>query len=173
VVSAALIAAALAAGSAVAQSPPQSADTIAGPPGPRLKHKLIDLDVDALSFDFTQDIAKFLNDFHDKYRGYKKEITRDYDLQYSLLVSIFPQWAVRNGGPGVVQLAYDPNVIWSPFKNTAVGSEAFRFLNAANPVLDQGYQRIAASPVRPDHPTQQSDNEPASIQPADVHAYIS
>ena len=44
-----------------------------------------------------------------------------------MLVSIFPQWGVRNGGPGVVQLAYDPNVIWSPFKNTAVGSGALSF----------------------------------------------
>ena len=44
-----------------------------------------------------------------------------------MLVSIFPQWGTPNGGPGVVQLAYDPNILWSPFKNTAVGSGAFSF----------------------------------------------
>ena len=31
------------------------------------------------------------------------------------------------GGPGVVQLAYDPNILWSPFKNTSLGSGALTF----------------------------------------------
>jgi hypothetical protein len=122
-----LIVVALAASPAMAQSEPESGGTVAGPPTPRPKHKPIDLDVEAISLDFTQDVAKFLNDLHDEYRGFKKEIRRDYDLQYSMLVSIFPQWGVRDGGPGVVQLAYDPNVIWRPFKNTTVGSGAFSF----------------------------------------------
>jgi hypothetical protein len=87
---AALILVALAAASAMAQSASQSVDTITGPPVPRPKHKPINLDIEALSLDFTQDIAKFLNDPHDEYRGYKKEIRRDYDAQYSMLVSIFP-----------------------------------------------------------------------------------
>jgi hypothetical protein len=30
-------------------------------------------------------------------------------------------------GPGAVQLFYVPNVVWSPFTNTAVGSGAFTF----------------------------------------------
>jgi hypothetical protein len=122
-----LIAVACAAGSAMAQSESQSGDPSAGPPAPRPKHKPIDLEIEAPSLDFTQDIAKFLNDFHDEYRAYKKEIRRDYDVQYSLLVSIFPQWGTPNGGPGVVQLAYEPNILWSPFKNTAVGSGSFSF----------------------------------------------
>jgi hypothetical protein len=122
-----LIAVACAAGPAMAQSESQSGDPSAGPPAPRPKHKPIDLEIEAPSLDFTQDIAKFLNDFHDEYRAYKKEIRRDYDVQYSLLVSIFPQWGTPNGGPGVVQLAYEPNILWSPFKNTAVGSGSFSF----------------------------------------------
>jgi hypothetical protein len=32
-----------------------------------------------------------------------------------------------NGGPGVVQLAYESNITWSPFENTALGSGAFSF----------------------------------------------
>jgi len=125
--SVALIVTLLAAGSVMAQSESQSRDTSAGPPAPRPKHKPIDLEIEAPSLDFTHDIAKLLNDFHDEYRAYKKEIRRDYDVQYSLLVSIFPQWGTPNGGPGVVQLAYDPNILWSPFKNTAVGSGSFSF----------------------------------------------
>ena len=125
--STALIVVAFTAGSALAQSQSQSGDTLAGPPLPRPKHKPIDLDIELPSFDFTQDVAKFLNDFHDEYRGFKKELRRDYDLHYSMLVSIFPQWGTPNGGRGVVQLAYDPNMLWSPFKNTPAGSGALTF----------------------------------------------
>ena len=126
--SAALVVIALTASSGSAQSELRSDDTVAGPPAPRPKHKPIDLDIEAPSFDFTQDIAKFLNDFHDEYRRVKKELRRDYDLQYSMLVSLIPQWATPNGGPGVVQLVYTPTISWSPFTNTAAGSGAFTFL---------------------------------------------
>ena len=85
--SAALIVIALTASSGSAQSELQSDATVAGPPAPRTKHKPIDLDIEAPSFDFTQDVAKFLNDFHDDYRGFKRELRRDYDLHYSMLVS--------------------------------------------------------------------------------------
>jgi hypothetical protein len=91
----------------------------------------INLDIEAPSLDVTQDVAKFLNDLHDEYRGFKKELRqlrRDYNLQYSMLVSIIPQWGTPNGGPGVVQLVYTPNISWSPFTNTAVGSGVFTFL---------------------------------------------
>ena len=123
--SAALIVAALATSSAMAQSASQSGDTATGPPGPRPIFPSIDLELEAPSLDFTQDVAKFLNDFHDEYRGFKKELRSEYGLQYSMPVSIIPQWGTPNGGPGVVQLFYIPNVVWSPFTNTAVGSGAF------------------------------------------------
>src|SRR6516162_5426389 len=122
-----LIAVTLVANSAIAQSQAQSGDTSVGLPGARPKYKPIDLEIEAPSLDFTRDIAKFLNDFHDEYRGFKKELRRDYHLQYSMPVSKIPQWGTPKGGPGVVQLFYVPNVVWSPFTNTAVGSGAFTF----------------------------------------------
>jgi hypothetical protein len=122
-----LIAVALTAGSAMVQSQSQSGDPVAEPPAPRPKHKPIDLDIEVQSFDFTQDIAKVLNDLHDDNREFEKEIRRDYDLHYSMLVSIFPQWGTPTGDPGVVQLAYEPNITWSPFKNTSLGSGALTF----------------------------------------------
>jgi hypothetical protein len=73
-VSTVLIAVALAASSGMAQSEIQSDETSAAPPGPRPKRKPIDLEIEAPSLDFTQDVTKFLNDFRDKYRGYKKEL---------------------------------------------------------------------------------------------------
>jgi len=39
----------------------------------RPKHKPIDLEIEAPSLDFMQDITKVLNDFHDEYRRFKKE----------------------------------------------------------------------------------------------------
>ena len=111
----------------MAQSAPQSGDTSTGLPGARPVFKPIDLDIDAPSLDFTQDIAKVLNDFHDEYRGFKKELRRDYNLQYSMPVSIIPQWGTPNGGPGVVQLVYTPSISWSPFTKTAIGSGSFTF----------------------------------------------
>jgi hypothetical protein len=125
--SVALIVAALAPGSAMAQSEPQSGDTATGPPVARPKHKPINLEIEAPSLDFMQDITKILNDFHDEYRGFKKELKRDYDLHYSMTVSIIPQWAIPDGGPGVVQMVYTPYVTWSPFTDTAVGSGSFSF----------------------------------------------
>jgi hypothetical protein len=122
---AALIATAFAAGSAKAQLTSQTGDVLAGP---RPMLPPINLDIEAPSLDVTQDVAKFLNDLHDEYRGFKKELRRDYNLQYSMLVSIIPQWGTPNGGPGVVQLVYTPTISWSPFTNTAVGSGVFTFL---------------------------------------------
>jgi hypothetical protein len=124
----ALVVVALAASSAMAQSGSQSGDTVAGPAGARPIFPPINLDIEAPSFDLTQDVAKFLNDFHDEYRRFKKELRRDYDLQYSMLLSLIPQRATPNGGPGVVQLVYTPNITWSPFTNTAIGSGVFTFL---------------------------------------------
>jgi hypothetical protein len=122
-----LIAVTFVANSAIAQSQAQSGDTSVGLPGARPKYKPIDLEIEAPSLDFTRDIAKFLNDFHDEYRGFKKELRRDYDLHYSMTVSIIPQWGIPDGGPGVVQMVYTPYVNWSPFTDTAVGSGSFSF----------------------------------------------
>src|SRR6516165_7616183 len=123
----ALIVATVAASSAIAQLASQSGDIAAGPAVARPKHKPIDLEIEAPSLDFMQDITKVLNDFHDEYRRFKKELRRDYGLHYSIIGSIIPQWGTPDGGPGVVQMVYAPYVTWSPFTDTAVGSGSFSF----------------------------------------------
>jgi len=117
----------LAATSVMAQSDPQSDDVSTSPTAARPKRKPINLEIEAPALDFMQDITEVLNDFHDDYRRFKKELRRDYNLEYSMQVSIFPQWATPNGGPGIVQLAYAPNIVWSPFTDTAVGSGSLTF----------------------------------------------
>jgi hypothetical protein len=122
-----LIAAPLDASPAMAQSASQSGDISLTPPGARPKYKPVELDIEAPSLDFTRDIAKFLNDFHDEYRSFKKELRHDYNLEYSMPVSVIPQWGVPGGGPGVVQMVYTPYVTWTPLTDTAVGSGSFSF----------------------------------------------
>ena len=77
-----LIVVAVVAGAAMAQTQSQSGDTVGEPPAPRPKHKPIDLEIEVPSFDFTHDVAKFLNDLHDDYRGFKKE--PDYALSSAI-----------------------------------------------------------------------------------------
>ena len=59
--------------------------------------------------------------------GSKKNCDAIIACQYSMPVSIIPQWGTPNAGSGVVQLAYTPYISWSPFTNTAVGSGSFTF----------------------------------------------
>ena len=109
----------------MAQSAPSFITGSIRPPGAPPINKPIDLEIEALSTDFMQDITKILNDIHDEYLGFKKELRSDYNISYSMQVSIFPQWGVPKGGPGTVELVYAPDVTWNPFTNTAIGSGSF------------------------------------------------
>ena len=100
-----------------------SVGTLAAPP----IHKPINLEIEAPSTDFTKEVAAALNDIYDEYLSFKKELGIDYDVQYSISVSIFPQWGTPNGGPGIVSMVYTPNITWSPFTNTRFGSSLFTF----------------------------------------------
>jgi len=82
----------------------------------------INLEIEAPSTDFMQDITKTLNDIRDDYVKFKKELESDYHISYSMQVSIFPQWGTPKGGPGTAELVYAPNVTWNPFTDTAIGS---------------------------------------------------
>ena len=62
----------LMASSAMAQSASQSGDTAAGPPVARPKHKPINLEIEAPSLDFMQDITKISTIFTTSTAGSKK-----------------------------------------------------------------------------------------------------
>jgi porin len=85
----------------------------------------LDLETEASATDFMQDVTQLLNDIHNEYLGLKKELKSDYNIQYSMQVSIFPQWGTPKGGPGTAELVYAPNITWNPFTNTAIGSGSF------------------------------------------------
>jgi len=111
----------------MAQSVSNSADGSVRPRGAPPVNKPIDLEIEAPALDLMQDITQFLNDIHDEYRGFKKELANDYHLHYSLLASTFSQWGMPSGGPGVAQLVYSSDVTWNPFAKTAAGSGSINF----------------------------------------------
>jgi hypothetical protein len=123
--SATLVAVAFAASTAMAQSASSSADDSARPPGAKPVKKPIDLEIEAPATDFMVDVSKVLDDIHDDYRKFKKELLSDYDVHYSMQVSIFPQWGSPKGGPGTAELVYFPQIPWNPFANAAIGSGSF------------------------------------------------
>jgi hypothetical protein len=123
----ALLAITLAANPGIAQSAAQSGDGFPIPTEARPKHKPINLELEASSHYLLRDLTRRLNDLHDRYRRFKKKLQRNYNIQYSLAVSIIPQWGKPNGGPGAVALVYTPTLTWDPFTNTAVGSGSFTF----------------------------------------------
>jgi hypothetical protein len=120
-----LIAVAFAANSAMAQSASTLSTGSIRPPGAPPVNKPFNLEIEAPSTDFMEDVTKKLTDIHDEYLKFKKELWHDYDISYSLQVSIFPQWGTPRGGPGTAELVYAPNVTWNPFTNTAIGSGSF------------------------------------------------
>jgi hypothetical protein len=123
--SATLVAVAFAASTAMAQSASSSADDSARPPGAKPVKKPIDLEIEAPATDFIVDVSKVLDDIHDDYRKFKKELLSDYDVHYSMQVSIFRQWGSPKGGPGTAELVYFPQITWNPFANAAIGSGSF------------------------------------------------
>jgi hypothetical protein len=122
---AALIVVALAAGTAMGQSASGLTTGSIRPLGAPPVNKPIDLEIEAPATDFMQDVTKMLTDLHDEYLKFKKELRRDYDISYSMQVSIFPQWGTPKGGSGTAELVYAPNATWNPFTNTAIGSGSF------------------------------------------------
>src|SRR5215467_9157344 len=109
----------------MAQSASQSGENFVGPTKGRPRRKPVNLKIEAPSRYLLQDLTKTLHD-HDQYPSSGK-IRHEFNLQYSMTVSILPRRGKPNGGPGVVSPLYTPNVIWNPFTNTAVGSGSFAF----------------------------------------------
>ena len=120
-----LFAVALAASAAMAQSESSLSTGSVRPPGAPPVNKPIELEIEAPSADFMQDVTQVLNDIHSEYLNFKKELLSDYQISYSMQVSLFPQWGTPKGGPGTAELVYFPEITWNPFTNTAIGSGSF------------------------------------------------
>jgi hypothetical protein len=79
------------------------------------------------SRDFMRNMTGELDKQYDQYLAFKNDLSDRYNLDFSLNVSIYPQFGTPNGGKPVGLLVYYPNVTWKPFTNTAFGSGEFNF----------------------------------------------
>ncbi len=92
----------------------------------------IDLHQPAEATDLLQDITHELNTVYDDYLALKDKAETAANIQVSMPVSVFGQWAQPNGGAGIGELVYSPSITWTPFTNTAIGSGAFDFAFQSN-----------------------------------------
>ncbi len=80
----------------------------------------------------VQTLTDDLNSAYDQYTALKQRLETDTNVTFSMPVSVFGQWGAPNGGPGVAELVYSPEVDWKPFTDTAIGSGAFTFVFQGN-----------------------------------------
>ena len=92
-----------AAGPVIAQTPPSSSDDAGKLPRAMPRPNPAHLETEGSASDIMYHVTNALNEVYDQYLQFKKEQQDAYQLQYSALVSTFPQWGVPKGGPGVVQ----------------------------------------------------------------------
>ena len=71
--------------------------------------------------------ASFLDPPYDDYLTFKKSISDNYNLDFSLDFSVYPQAGTPDGGKTVWLFVYYPSVAWRPFTDTSVGSGEFNF----------------------------------------------
>jgi Carbohydrate-selective porin, OprB family len=60
---------------------------------------------------------------YDEYLQFKQALQDATGIEYSLAVSVLPQWA----GPPATNFVYTPWISWTPFSDSSVGSGAFVF----------------------------------------------
>jgi porin len=78
------------------------------------------------------DIFPGLDPLYDQYLAWKETIENQYNLEYSLQLSLLPQWAAPQGSAPLFDFVWTPSLIWKPFSDTAFGSGTFTFYAQQN-----------------------------------------
>ena len=73
------------------------------------------------------DVSAGLDPIYDQYLAWKEQLQNQYGLEYSLLVSVLPQWGMPKGGAAGIDFIWSPGIVWKPFTDTAAGSSSFTF----------------------------------------------
>jgi Carbohydrate-selective porin, OprB family len=109
----------------------QSSETEFVPFGPSTKVEPAPAELPELGHgsarDFMRNVTGGLDKSYDSYLGFKKDLSDNYNLDFSLEASIYDQFGTPNGGKPVALLVYYPSVTWRPFTDTAFGSGKFSF----------------------------------------------
>ena len=72
-------------------------------------------------------VSTGLDPYYDQYVAWKEQLENQYDIEYSVQLSLLPQWGSPKGGSAGVDFVWSPSITWKPFADTAVGSGAFAF----------------------------------------------
>jgi hypothetical protein len=72
-------------------------------------------------------VAPGLDPLYDQYLAWKEQLQNQYNIEYSLQLSLLPQWGTAPGGAPAIDFVWTPNLIWKPFTDTAFGSGSFTF----------------------------------------------
>ena len=72
-------------------------------------------------------LSPLLDPLYDQYLAWKESIQNQYNFEYSLQLSLLPQWAAPNGSAPVFDFVWTPSLTWKPFADTAFGSGTFTF----------------------------------------------
>jgi porin len=77
-------------------------------------------------------LALGLDPLYDQYLAWKEQLQYQYNIEYSLQLSLLPQWAASRGGAPVFDFVWTPSLTWKPFADTAFGSGTFTFYAQQN-----------------------------------------
>lgn len=108
----------------------------------------------------------------DRYSALKTLLQTDANIGFSMPVSNFVQLGTPKGGPAVTELVYSPQLTWTPFTGTAIGSGVFtfafqgnQFWTGANTGTQQKRMGLLTTPN--DWP----ENEPQFLQLTYTHTF--
>ena len=66
-------------------------------------------------------------DISQDYFKLKNDIQNQFNLQYSLDISLMPQWGLNNAGKTIYQTVYSPNINWNIFSSDTFGKGSLQF----------------------------------------------
>jgi Carbohydrate-selective porin, OprB family len=72
-------------------------------------------------------VSAALDPYYDQYLDWKEQFQKDYNIGYSLQLSVLPQWGAPKSGSGGVDFVWTPTITWNAFSETNVGSGSFAF----------------------------------------------
>jgi hypothetical protein len=72
-------------------------------------------------------VSSALDPYYDQYLAAKEWLQNQYDIEYSLQLSVLPQSAAPKGSAALVDFIWSPTIVWKPFSDTMIGSGSFAF----------------------------------------------
>ncbi|HEY1258682.1 MAG TPA: carbohydrate porin [Stellaceae bacterium] len=73
------------------------------------------------------DVSPLLDPLYDRYLGWKEQLQQQYHIEYSVELSLLPQWASPRGGFGGLDFIWSPGLSWQPFADSGIGSGKVTF----------------------------------------------